>query len=234
MAGEKDAMIKATLKGVRELRRELAKEAASAEKDFTTAVKVEGFRLRTLLIADIRKAAPAGSPFKILSELARRTGSRNVQGSADIRMHGRSGTLSRPRNARQALRRLALAVRYNVVQNPFAFHVGWTGPKVSKSWKRLAEIHQEGFSRNVTEAQRRMFARRGGELKGKWRKGGGRSGAWEWSANPAVKYFFLRKGTTKMTTPARPIISPFWAAHERESWHNIRDNFRRKRRGERI
>ena len=47
-------------------------------------------------------------------------------------------------------------------------------------------------------------------------------------------YFFLRKETTTFTTPARDVIDAFWASHQGEVMGNIRSNFERKMRGERI
>jgi hypothetical protein len=37
-----------------------------------------------------------------------------------------------------------------------------------------------------------------------------------------------------MEVPARPIISPFWTAHDEEARRNIAKNFLRKLKGERI
>ncbi len=48
------------------------------------------------------------------------------------------------------------------------------------------------------------------------------------------KYYFLRKATSTLTTPPRPIIVPFWSAHKGEAERNIVSNFNRKMRGERI
>lgn len=97
--------------------------------------------------------------------------------------------------------------------------VGWVGPKVSKSWKRIAEAQQKGFTSEITEGRRRYFRNLGLliDKRSKFRK-----------------YFFLRKETSKFVTPARPIMDPFWDAHKRKAWHNIRENYRRKMRGERI
>jgi hypothetical protein len=230
-----DNIISAVWKNVAEVRRGLEKEAKQQKKDLQTAVKIEGYRLRKLMAEQIRKAAPGGHSFRTLSEIARRTGARNVRGEKDLRQFGQSGFLSRARNARQALRRLALGVRYQVRQTPdFQMHIGFTGPRVSKSFKRLAVKHQQGFTSEVTEEMRRMFARRGAALKGKWKRGKGRSGGWEHVQDPAAKYFFLKKSTTRLKTPARPIIAPFWQKYEGEARRNIRENFRRKRLGERI
>jgi hypothetical protein len=119
------------------------------------------------------------------------------------------------------LRRLAPTVRYFVAdRDPLEVHVGWAGPLVSKRLKSLAGALQEGFTRVPTKRQREFFANIGGAMSARSRN---------------RKYFFLRRETRRgIRTPARPIIDPFWTAHEKEAWRNVRDNFRRKMRGQRI
>jgi len=117
------------------------------------------------------------------------------------------------------LRRLALAVRYLVQKAPFSMQIGWVGSRTSKSWQRIAIRQQEGFESPVSEARRAYFARIGGGM-------GKRS--------QAKKYLFLRKSTTQFKTPARPIMDPFWRAERRRAFSNIRENYLRKLKGERI
>jgi len=126
---------------------------------------------------------------------------------------------------RKPLRRLAIPVRYWVRRNPDEVHVGISGPAISKKWKWLAIAHQEGFERDpgaitsTGETLRQRFARRGGAMGKRSR---------------LRKYFFLKKSTRRLKTPARPIIGPFWDAHGDEAWRMVRDGYRRKLRGERI
>jgi hypothetical protein len=117
------------------------------------------------------------------------------------------------------LRRLATAVRYQVERQPFALRFGWVGPKVSKSWRNIARRQQEGFTTRVSERQRAYFRAVGAGLseRSKYRR-----------------YFFLKKSTKEMKTPARPILEPFWDARRERAWRNIADNYRRKLGGERI
>lgn len=197
----------AVFRGVDDTARWLKKEHARSEKSMETAIKVEGFRLRRRLKTEIRKGAPGGRQLEPLSYIARRA-HRSAQGGGRISPN------------RKPLSRLALGVRYDVQTRPaFAFKVGWVGPKVSKSWKRLAKMHQEGFTRDITRAQREFMARRGGNL-----------GTVEGGDTP----FFLRKSTRYFHTPARPIMEPFWQAHEDEALRNINRNFGLKLKGQRI
>lgn len=187
------------IKGLKQLQTAFKAEQAKQQKALNTAIKVEGYRLRKVLQQEIRQGAPGGKKFAPLSIIAKkRFGNR------------RTGPLSK----------LAVAVRYWVPErNPIEMHVGWTGPKISKSWKRIARWHQKGFAFPVTEELRRALRRRGARLpkRSKFRR-----------------YFFLRKTTMEFHVPPRPIIDPFWRTHEDEAWCNIRHNWKRKMRGERI
>ena len=193
-------MIGAVLKGMKAVELDLSREARQHEKALTTGIKVEGFRLMRLLKAEIRQGAPGGKEFSSLSFIARFYFRR------------------RPNNP---MARLAIPVRYEVTsKNPFKMAVGWVGPKTSKSWKRLAERHQEGFTSTISEKQRQWLRARlaaGTRVPKKYHK-----------------FFALRKTTTEFKTPARPMLDPFWEAYHDDAWRNIRANYHRKLRGERI
>lgn len=193
---------------LRQVRRDIRKAEKDVSRASRAAVKVEGFRLMKLLKAEIKEGAPGGRTFSPLTEIAKR--------------HGR------PIN-RKPLSRLAVAVRYNATadnNNGLAVEVGFLDSgrkKVSKSWLKIARFHQAGgkveprFSRKMLG---RIFAWTGAKLKKR--------------SPDKARYFFLRKSTVSFRAPARPIIDPFWAAHRAEAASNIRQNFRRKMRGERI
>jgi hypothetical protein len=51
---------------------------------------------------------------------------------------------------------------------------------------------------------------------------------------PGREKFLLRKSTTTLNLPARPIIDPFWDTHQREALANIERNFVAKLAGQRI
>ena len=207
------------VKGLKQLQQAFKAERVKQQKALNTAIKVEGYRLREVMQQEIRKGAPGGRSFAPLTVLGARTKASNLRGKADIEEFGRVGTLRRPKKS--ALQRLATSVRYYIPNKRYnmEMYVGWTGPHISKSWKHLAKIHQEGFTRAISRRQRRFFMHRGQELSKRSRY---------------RKYFFLRKSTSVFRTPPRPIIDPFWRAHEEEAWRNIRNNYKRKLRGERI
>ena len=203
-----------TMKGGKKVADWLEKQEAAAKKAHQTAVKVEGYRLMALLRTEIKKGAPGGRQFPDLSFIALRM-QRKVRGS---------GAWIRQSPNREPLARLATAVRYAVTKFPFSMTVGFVQPlgranQISNTWRRIAKAQQSGFSRRITQKQREAFARRGGEL-----------GSVEGGNTP----FFIKKSTKTMTTPARPIISPFWQAHKNAARINIRNNFRSKMAGERI
>jgi len=196
-------MVNVVTKGFTGLEKTLKTEGRRQEKALNTAVKVEGFRLMRLLKKQIRDGAPGGQKFDPLTFLARRWGSK--------------GNRLRPD---KPLRRLAIAVRYHVKdQRPFDMRIGWVGPRTSKSWKRIAKLQQEGFTRSVAEKRRRSFAVLGAAMS---------------KRSKARPYMFLKKSTKTLTTPARPIMDPFWRSERHRAWRNIQRNYRLKIKGQRI
>jgi len=195
-------MLDSKLIGLKRLQKTLKTAGAKNEKALSTAVKVEGFRLMRLLKKQIQAGAPGGAKFAPLTYLSRLGG---------------GGSRMRPN---KPLRRLAVAVRYHVPkQSPIEMHVGWTGPRVSKSWKRIAQMHQEGFDRPMTESRRRYFLFKGAAMS---------------KRSAARKYLFIKPGTTQFKTPGRPIMEPFWRSEKDRAWRNIRRNYQLKLRGQRI
>jgi hypothetical protein len=186
------------------------------------AVRVEGFRLMRLLQGELRRGAPGGrslAPLREISQLMERT---------------------------PPLSPLAKAIRYHVAETePFHVEIGgvdsraqrrampgfsgiqeerqWAAKGLSGSWVHILQVQQEGATMPVTDDMRQF-------LKGVGAKMAGRKGR----PGQAAKYFFLKKSTTEFTLPARDIIDTFWGAHESEVMPNIRSNFDRKMRGERI
>lgn len=114
---------------------------------------------------------------------------------------------------------LANAVTYDVQKHGgFEVRVGFTR-RTFPHFRHRAKQHQAGFVREITRAQRRFIINQGA-----------RRGTIEGGNTP----FFLRRNTKRFVTPARPIVDPFWKAHRDEAMRNIRQNFVRKMRGERI
>jgi len=192
-------MLKVVTKGFTGLERTLKTEGKRQEKAMNTAVKVEGFRLMRLLKKQIQSGAPGGRKFEPLSYLSRAFGGKQLRPD-------------------KPLRRLAIAVRYFVKdQSPFDMRVGWVGPRVSKSWKRIAEMQQEGFTHEMTDIRRKFFRLKGAAMS---------------KRSVARKYMFIRKSTTRLKTPPRPIMDPFWQAEKDRAWRNIQRNYRQKMKGE--
>lgn len=204
-----------TVTGLDQAKGYFDRSAREIDKATDVAIRVEGNRLRKLMKAEIKAGAPGGRQFAPLSVIARRF------------VRGRE---------KKPLERLAIPVRYwfRKTDTGSAAHVGFTGGDVvdiqgrqnsnnqlSRSWVRLAVMHQQGYSYPIPELGRSLLRRLGGRLR---RQG------WEGEA----RFYFLRKKTTRITNPARPIIEPFWAAHKDEALANIRKNFSRKLGGERI
>lgn len=168
------------------------------------AVKVEAFSLRQTLRQAILLGRPApGVRWPDLSMIAR--------------------TLNRRTGVRQpiALKQLAAGVTYEV--DPLAaatMRIGFT--RRSPRWAvRTATMQQRGFTRPVTPMLRLMMLRKGTQRRfsRSWR--GRRTG------NPLI----LKRTTTRLVTPPRPIISPFWAAEKDKSAVRIRRNFKLIMRG---
>lgn len=193
-------------KNLREFRQDLKKEDLRRKKSAYTATRVEAFRLTKELKAEIRGGSPGGQTFDPLSEIARRTSGKGLK--------------------RSPLKRLAIPVRYAVSKtgDNTVISIGYVdpgrGPGVSKSWKRIAEFQQTGGMVRIPEERRGALAEIGARLQRR--------------RKPEARFFFLRKGTTQFRVPPRPIIEPFWRAHENEAFRNIKANFKRKMKGERI
>ena len=100
------------------------------------------------------------------------------------------------------------------------------GAKISRSWVRLSYIHQESFSTPVTEELREklrnkaIFTSKSGRIKR-------RKTGW-------AKYFFLKKSTKYLKTPARPFIEPLMRVNRAEIENNLKTNYLKKLAGDRI
>jgi len=193
------------VKNLHQFKQELKSSDQNRRKAGETAAKVEAFRLMKQLKKELRSGSAGREQFEQLRVITR--GSRT----------------------RKPLARLAKVIRYKVQRmgNGLQIMIGFLSILSSANWIRIATIQQEGFS--ATPEDRPPFAS-AGSLRRYWRRVGGRLP----KGSRLSKYFFLRKTTKTLKTPARPIIDPFWDAHESEARRNIVSNFNRKMRGERI
>lgn len=197
--------------------RELQADQKRFSKAARDAVKVEGYRLYRELKKEIEAGTPGGQKFAPRSELSKR-----FVGETLVKSGSTWGMLMNP------LWKLAPQVRYNVkdTENNFSAEIGFTSPPkkpVSRAWIRIAEKHQEGFNASA-QAHTSWGEPIGHLLK--------TLGYQETSWSHGI--YVPRKTTTSFHTPARPIIEPFIRAHQGEIFPNIRSNFERKMRGERI
>lgn len=197
--------IEMVLEGLEDTRQRLAAQEAAEKKAFNSAVKLEAYRLMTLLKAEIAAGDPGGEQFEPLTIIAQRT--------------------SAIRHQNRPLSTLARAIGYRVSnQDPFTCEIGFVDkPSIalSKSWQRIAEQVQSGQTFPVTDRLRQLFVRYGGT-----------GGGYAWGRNQkGQQAYALKKDTTELDLPARPIISPFWRAHENEVIPNIEKNYEMKRAG---
>lgn len=205
-------MLRMTVKGIRNLQRDLGAETKRQKQALNIALKIEGFRLLRELREEIKKGDPGGHPYAAqLSKLASRT---------------KTGRL---RKNQMPLYRVARMLRYNAeykngsIEFSFGFLDHGKRP-ISSTYKAMLQKHQEGidvlYRGSRTELGIR-FARIGGRLKKK--------------GDPDAKYFFLRKTTgRKIHLPRRQIVDPFWEEKKGGAIANIRKNFRLKLQGQRI
>lgn len=210
-------MLDVTVRGLSKLKKDLKAEKKRAEKAEYMAVRVEAFRLRKQMIKEIKAGSPGGRQFQGLSYISRRVhdlGNRRLRPDKPLA----AKIWGDDRGSRG--KSLADMVRvYMPEKNKPEAHIGFVGPSISESWKRIAKKQQEGAVQTVSEEQRRLFAYFGGETS---------------KRSIAREYLFLRGSTRTLRTPARPIIEPFIQSHRSESLRRIRDNFRRKMKGKRI
>ncbi len=193
---------------IKALQRDLDSYDKKRIKAARTAVKVEGFRLMKALKSDIKAGAPGGRPFSPLTKMA---------------------TYRRGRNRKKPpLYRLAVPVRYRTdyrkghMDMTIGFVDPYKGPKLSKSWKKIAKLHQSGGRVPVTSSMEKALRLMGARMKK--RK----------ITRKVANVFFLKKSTTHFDIPARPIIDPFWQDNVGLAHRNIVVNFGRKMRGEHI
>jgi len=235
-----------TIKGDKKVFEYLDKANENAQKAYNTALRVEGSRLKNLLQKEIREGAPGGIRFLPLSYLSRYHWKRPNRNPLESLAKGvRYDVNPRPPYA------VAVGFVGPMTWSDADLGLGYEGVRVnhyspqkvrnaslnplgrgitrsnisSKRWRNLALMHQKGFSREISARQRWWFIRRGSDLikhSGVDRE--------DITQTP----FFLKKTTKTFRTPARPIITPFWQAHQTAARANIRKNFKRKMAGERI
>lgn len=197
--------------GISNLQALIPQVNAQSRKALADAIRGEAFSMRESLKNNIRFGAPSPSaPFKPLSIIARSVRRRRTMAIRhDL-----------------PLLKLASAVTYYVKAGEnYTVKVGF--PKEygkTPLWaRRAALLQQTGFTRPVTPRMREMFAGQGE------RRAGSRSR----KQQTISRALFLRKETTELKTPPRPIIAPFWEYAKRNVTAQIIAKFRTKMAGQR-
>lgn len=179
-------------------------------------IQAEKKRQHKALYWSVRESA-AALRLQLKSEIrAGAPGGRRIEGLTRLARRKRDRKSWLPD---KPLARLANPIFYQIrSQDPIQIAVGWTGQRGSGGIRRIAERLQEGFTSPVSERRGRFFMHRGQEISDR---------------SAFKKYFFLRKSTRQLTTPARPIIEPFWADEKAKAMADIRRRFRLKLMGRR-
>lgn len=197
--------------GISNLQALLPQVTAQSKRALADAIRGEAFALRESLKNNIRFGAPSPSaPFKPLSIIARSVRRRRTMG------------IRHP----LPLLKLASAVTYYVkADENYTVKVGF--PKEygkTPLWARQAALLQQtGFTRPVTQRMREMFAGQGERRKGSRSR----------KQQTISRALFLKKTTTVLKTPPRPIIAPFWEHSKRNVTSQIIAKFRLKMAGQR-
>jgi hypothetical protein len=198
-------MINAKVKGLNKLLETVRRKDAQSRKAADVAVRTAGFKRMRELQKGLRRGSVEGAPLSGLTYISRAMRARGT---------GKNLGPNKP------LARTAVAIRYHIIEpSPIKMAVGWTGPMISKSWKRIARFQQEGGTKSIPSAFRKSLIKL----------------ASAYSKRSIVrKFLFINKSKTHFTTPARPVIAPWWLAVKDRTKTEIIENFRRKMRGERI
>lgn len=191
-------MLQTSVNGLTGLEKALEAYGEQNRKALRDAIKGAAWRMADLMRREVSAGHAGGRRFDDLTMIGRYT---------------RYGGKNTP------LKGMAPAIRYWMERNdPPTALVGWTGPKISRTWRRYGRMHQEGFEVPILPGGRKAMIEQGMRMskRSKYRK-----------------YFFLRKTTTKFKTPARPVIDPFWAAHRDDAERTVREFYRLKMAGKR-
>ena len=207
--------IRATVQGAENIAKRIRTGREKALKAQDVAVRVEAYRLYKKLRHEVATGTPGGRPYS----------------NPDLSAIASYTATGRPKRNQTPLARLVRLLRYDVPRGSkigditvrFGFIHSWAS-KMGRSGRRIAQVQQTG-GRVMIKGSREDFGRRLARIGGRLKKRG----------DPNAKYFFLRKGTgDSMELPARDIVHTHWQANRQEALRRIRENFRRKLRGERI
>jgi len=180
-----------------------------AERATASALKSEGYRLRNLVKAAIRARGVEGSKWENLNPHTGILGRAKKGYVKNYKMvwKGEKGSKKRARQYKDVmlstksapLSKLAGAVRYDYDPNDQMMSIGFIqSGGVSPAMIKLAGMHAKGFQTNITPKMRKMLFALG---------------------------FPIKKTTSKLETPARPVIDPVFRQEEGNIMQNIEDKF---------
>jgi hypothetical protein len=194
------------IENMADLLKALPKEAERAK---VSALKSEGYRLRELIKEAIRRGGPEGDTWDKLNP---HTGvlSRAKKGSVkNYKMvwKGQKGSKKRVRQYKDVmlstrsmpLLKMAAATRYKYDKDMDMVSIGFIQRAgVSDNMLKLAGMHAKGFKTRITPKMRKMLFALG---------------------------FPIKKSTTILETPARPVIEPIFRQEEKNIMRNIELKF---------
>jgi len=180
-----------------------------ADRAIASGLKSEGYRLKSLIQAAIRAGGPDGERWEklnphtgILSKAKRGT----VKNWKMV-WRGKKGSKRRVRQYKEVMTsakskpmlRLAQAVRYDYDKDVQVVSIGFVrGRGVSSKLLRLAKLHAEGYETRITPRMRKMMFALG---------------------------FPVKKSTTRLATPARPVIEPVFREEKDNIMRNVEAKF---------
>lgn len=195
-------MIQVVVKGLDRLPAALKKEREREGKALGQAIRRTGFDRVKELKAALRRGKGIFAPLSFIS--------RAISSKTEGRLA-----------ANRPLAKMAVAVGYDLKgrNESIEMAIGFTGPKLSKSWKKIALFQQAGGTRPVSDQFRESLIHRASLLP---------------ERSKSRKYLLLKKSTTRFETPPRPIIEPFWQSTKNKTRREVIDRFRRILKGEKI
>jgi hypothetical protein len=180
------------------------RDVDTADKKRVTAgvsvVKAEGYRLWKAMRADVKAGAPGGRPLTPLREISQWARKKKpLSGLWRAIRYKRTGSGSTLRMEIGAVDSRAQRRASADEESIFGGAIReWAGKGLSASWVSIFARQQSGVTTAVTPQLRRMLIQIGARRKKR--------------KNDTARFFFLRKGTTTFSTPARDIVDTFWAS----------------------
>ncbi len=185
-----------------------------ADRAMASALKSEGWRLKNMIRLAVRRGGPGGGTWKklnphtgVLSRMRSRTGRRQTVKNFKMVWRGQKGSKQRVPQYKEVmlstrkapLTKLAGAVRYKYDPEEKMVSIGFLHEQgVSDGMLRLALMHAKGYKTRITPKMRKMLFALG---------------------------FPVKKSTTTLETPARPLIEPVFREEKSDIMINIERKF---------